>query len=194
VESNAGGFLALVERRQSVRRYLDKPVEREQIALCLEAARLSPSTSNSQPWRFVVVDEPELKDLLASRTAGPLGTFNTFASQAPVLVAVVTEAPNLEARVGALVKRREFSLIDIGIAAVQFCLQAAELGLGTCIMGWFDERGVKRALGIPRGRRVHLMISLGYPADGGPRPKKRKSLTQIHAYNRYQGAKGGKAP
>lgn len=179
-------FLDLVARRQSVRRYLDKPVEREKIERCLEAARLAPSTSNSQPWRFVVVDEPQLRGRLADRTRGPLGSFNTFTPQAPVLVAVVTDAPNLEARTGALLKRRDFRLIDIGIAAVQFCLQATELGLGTCILGWFDERGVKRALGVPPGRRVHLIITLGYPADPEQRPKKRKGLAQIRSYNRYR--------
>jgi nitroreductase len=169
-----------------VRRYLDKPVEREKIARCLEAARLSPSTSNSQPWRFVVVDDPDLRTTVARQSAGPLGSFNTFAAQAPVLVAVVTEAPNVTVRIGGLLKTRDYSLIDIGIAAVQFCLQATELGLGTCLIGWFDERGVKRALGIPRDRRVHLLVTLGYPVDPLPRPKRRKSLGQIHAYNRYQ--------
>ena len=182
----SGGFLDLVRRRQSTRRYLPRPVEREKIAACLEAARLAPSASNTQPWRFVIVDDPQLRALLSRQARGPLGSFNTFVPQAPVIVAVATAGGRPRARIGGLLKNRDYRLIDIGIASAQFCLQATELGLGTCMLGWFDERGVRRTLGIPPGQRVHLLITVGYPADPLPRPKKRKGLQQIHAYNRYQ--------
>jgi nitroreductase len=179
-------FLELVNRRESVRRYADRPVEREKIELCLEAARLAPSTSNSQPWKFIVVDEPGLKSAVAAETVAPFHAFNTFANQVPVLVAVMVERANLEVRTGKVLRRFDYSLIDIGIATEHFCLQAAELGLGTCILGWFDERGMKKLLHVPRNRRIYLMIALGYPQGDQMRPKRRKALDRIRSYNRYE--------
>lgn len=194
MSSPRGSFLQLVQRRRSVRRYEDRPVERQKITRCLEAARLAPSASNSQPWSFVVVEEPGLRRALAACARGPLGSFNTFVGRAPVLVAVVRESPKAVTRLGGLIKGRDFALIDTGIAAAHFCLQAAELGLGTCMLGWFDERGVQRVLGVPRGRRVHLLITLGYPLDGLPGPTSRKDLDRIVHYDGYLDARGGKTP
>lgn len=178
-------FLDLVRTRQSVREYLSKPVEREKIERCLEAARFAPSTCNSQPWRFIVVDDPELKDAVARRTFGRLLSFNRFTLQAPVLVLLVGERPKLTARIGATIKHRQFSLMDIGIAAEHFCLQAKEEGLGTCMLGWFDEEGVKKLLNIPDRKRIHLVITLGYPKSDELRTKKRKDVDMIRSYNRY---------
>jgi nitroreductase len=179
-------FLDLIRRRESVRSYADRTVEREKIELCLEAARLAPSTSNSQPWKFIVVDEPALKSKVAEETIAPFRAFNTFTNQAPVLIAVLVDRANLEAGTGKAVRRFNFSLIDIGIATEHLCLQAAELGLGTCILGWFDEKAMKRLLHVPRSRRIYLMITLGYPRDNRLRPKRRKELDRIRCYNRYE--------
>jgi nitroreductase len=179
-------FYELAGRRQSVRRYSDKRLERDKIEQCIEAARVSPSTSNSQPWKFIVVDDPELKSKLARETVAPFHSFNTFTDQAPVLVAVMTEKVGVRSKTGTLLRNTDFSLIDVGIAAEHFCLQATELGLGTCILGWFHEKAVKRALGIPGNTRVRLLITVGYPADPEIRPKRRKPLDQIRSYNRYE--------
>lgn len=178
-------FFTLASRRQSVRRFKDEAVEREKIVRCLEAARIAPSTSNSQPWKFIVIDEPRLKTQLARQTIGPFRSFNTFVDQAPVLVAVLADSSNLEARAGRLARNLDFSLIDIGIAAEHFCLQATELGLGTCILGWFHERAVKKALGVPKNSRICLIVVLGYPQEETVRPKHRKPLEAIYCYNRY---------
>jgi nitroreductase len=181
-------FLELAANRQSVRDYLPgKAVEREKIERCLEAARLAPSTSNSQPWSFIVVDDPELLPAVAASTYSGLLSFNRFAEAAPVLVVVVTEPPVLSrtyVRLAAALKKRPYHLLDVGMAAEHFCLQAAEEGLGTCMLGWFDERAVKRELGIPSRKRVDLIITLGYPASQAVRPKKRKSLNRMRSYNR----------
>lgn len=184
-------FLELVRRRYSCRRYDARPVEREKIEQCLEAARLAPSASNSQPWTFVVVDDPAIKDRVAAETFGRLISFNHFSVQAPVLVAVVAESPGPVTRIGQFLKKRPFYLIDLGIAAEHFCLQAAELGLGTCMLGWFGARGVSRLLHIPSGKRTELVITLGYPADDQTPEKRRKPIDQIMSYNRYSGAVGG---
>ena len=171
----------LIQKRQSDRKYESRPVSREMVMKCLEAARLAPSACNSQPWKFVVVDDVALLPQMGAAAAG-MG-MNGFAREVPVIVAVVLEKMNLTARIGSVIKDKEYSLLDVRIAVEHFCLQAAELGLGTCIMGWFDEKKVKKLLGI-KGKRVPLLISLGYPA-GETRKKARKSLEEMSSWNQY---------
>ncbi len=156
------GFFRISTKRQSDRKYERRPVDRDLVVRCLEAARLAPSACNSQPWKFVVVDDPDLVKQVGEAAAS-LG-MNGFAHEVPVIVAVVLEKMNLTARIGSVIKDKEYSLLDVGIAVEHFCLQAAELGLGTCIMGWFDEKKVKKLLGIG-SKRVPLLVSLGYPAE-----------------------------
>lgn len=178
-------FLELVKKRQSVRGYLDKPVERDKVDRCLEAARMAPSACNSQPWRFVVIDNEELKNKVADATYSKLVSINQFCTQAPVLVLVISEPQKLSAKLGSMVKNRQFKLIDIGIAAEHFCLQAAEEGLGTCMMGWFAEKKVNKILQIPKSKRVELVISLGYASSEQIRPKNRKTIEEIRSFNKY---------
>jgi len=180
-------FLSLINKRQSVRKYTNKPVEPEKVKRCLEAARLAPSASNSQPWKFVVVDDPDLQQKVARETYGPLSTFNTFVIQAPVIVAIVIEKMKTITQIGAVLKDREFPLIDIGIAAEHFCLQAAEEGLGTCMLGWFNEEPVKELLKIPKHKRIGLLITLGYfPEDYLHRKKIRKGFDEVTSFNAYK--------
>ena len=137
-------FTELIKIRQSVRKYQDKPVEKEKIEKIIEAVRLAPSASNSQPWKLIIVDDPDLKEKIANATYSQTISFNKFVPQAPVLAVLVIEKPKLITQIGGRIKNREFPLIDIGIAAEHFCLQAAELDLGTCMLGWFDEKTMKR--------------------------------------------------
>jgi nitroreductase len=179
-------FLSLVNKRQSVRKYISKPVEPEKVKRCIEAARLAPSASNSQPWKFIVVDDPEMQRKVARETFGPFATFNTFVPQAPVLVVIVIEKMKMISQVGAYLKDREYPLIDIGIAAGHFCLQAADEGLGTCMLGWFGEEPIKDLLKIPKDRRIGLIITLGYyPEDYPIREKNRKGFEEVVSFNRY---------
>lgn len=175
-------FAELAGIRQSVRSYSGKAVEEEKLMQCIETARLSPSANNSQPWRFVVVDEPELRDRIADAAAG-MG-MNKLVRQAPVIIAVVLEKQNMLSAVGSVIQDKEYRLLDIGIAANQLCLQAAALGLGTCMVGWFDENKVKRLLGVDKKRRIPLLITLGY-SDTPVRQKVRKPFEEIYGRNRY---------
>lgn len=180
-------FLDVLIQRQSVRGYSDAPVEPDKLARCLEAARMAPSACNAQPWKFVVVNDPLLKDEVAGyTTSGPLVPMNHFTRQAPLLLVLVRESPNLTSKIGTLLKDKPYTLMDVGIVALQFCLQATAEGLGTCIMGWFNEKRVKELLHIPRGKRAELIITLGYPASPVLRPKVRKKLEDICCYNGYQ--------
>jgi nitroreductase len=178
-------FLELAAMRQSERGYLDRPVERDRLERCLKAARLAPSADNAQPWYFVVVDDPELRSRIERETHGPLGGFNRFTREAPVFVALVVEPGKAVTRLGGWLQRRNYGLIDLGIAAAHFCLQAVEEGLGTCMLGNFNESRVCRLLGVPAGRRVQLLITVGYPRESRTREKRRKSLDRIRSYNRY---------
>ena len=174
-------FEELILQRQSDRKYNNKPVSRELIIKCLEAARMAPSACNSQPWKFVVVDDPSLLEPMAEAAAG-MG-MNKWVKQAPVIVAVTLEKMNFTARIGSVIKDKEYSLLDVGIAVEHFCLQAADLGLGTCIMGWFDEKKIKKLLNIGN-KRIPLLISLGYPASE-TRKKSRKNLKEMSSWNAY---------
>lgn len=177
-------FLDLVRKRESVRRYSDKPVSRDVIARCLEAARLAPSACNSQPWSFVVVDRSEDRDRLAAAAFSGIYSMNRFAARAPVLVVVLTERSKYIARLGGQIRGVQYSLMDIAIACEHFVLQAAEDGVGTCWLGWFNERGVKKALNLPRSSKVDIVISMGYPEDAAPREKKRKQPDESGRYHR----------
>lgn len=174
-------FAELAKKRQSDRKYKNQAVEREKLIQCLETARVSPSANNSQPWKFVVVDDFETKEQIAECTIG-LG-MNKFTHQCPVLVAVVMERQNFMSTIGSMIKNKDYGLFDIGIAVNQFCLQAADLGLGTCIIGWFDEKKIKKILGVGN-RHIPLLISVGY-ADAPTREKVRKPLDVMSSWNKY---------
>lgn len=177
-------FRDLVEARQSVRQFEPgRPIPRETLERCLEAARLAPSACNSQPWSFVVVDDPaQVRALAEESCCRPPYGMNKFAADASAIVAVVTEKMKLAARLGAQFRGVQYSLVDVGIAGEHLVLQAQEEGLGSCWLGWFNERAVKRRLGIPRRSKVDLMICLGYPADGQLRVKVRRPLADIRRY------------
>ena len=158
------------------------PVSREDVLKCLEAARMAPSACNSQPWKFIVVDDKEKLMEMADAAEG-LG-MNKFTRGVPVMVAVVLEKMNATARLGSLLKHKDYSMLDLGMAVEHFCLQAADLGLGTCIMGWFDEKRIARLLGVPRRKRISLIISLGYP-ENPTRRKVRKPVEEMSSWNSY---------
>jgi len=182
---NPSEFLNLVQLRRSVRGYAPRPVEPEKLERCLEAARLSPSACNAQPWTFIVVNDAELKNRVADATADRWLPLNHWTKQAPIHVVIVVERANITSRIGAKVKKRDFSWMDVGIAAEHFCLQAAAHGLGTCMLGWFKEKKVRQLLHIPATKRVGLIITLGYPADERTRPKARRPLDHMVRWNRY---------
>ncbi|MCB0821658.1 MAG: nitroreductase family protein [Bacteroidales bacterium] len=180
-------FQDLVLLRQSVRRYRDQEVEQEKLTRCLEAARLAPSASNSQPWTFVVVTDTGLKDKVARQTYDKVVNFNKFVGEAPVLIVFVIEKPKVITRVGAFIKNKEYPLIDIGIAAEHFCLQAAEEGLGTCMLGWFNEKPIQSLLNIPESKTIGMVVAVGYAAeDYKQRHKTRKAFKEVVKFNAYK--------
>lgn len=185
----ASEFYNLVKERQSTRKFdTERKVDREVITRILEAARLSPSACNAQPWHFIVVDDEELKNKVADATSARLLNMNHFTKQAPVHIVVVEEKVNLSSGIGGIIKNKQFAFLDIGIAAAHICLAAKAEGLGTCILGWFAEDKIKKLLNIPKSKRVVLDIVLGYEAQE-LRDKKRKDLENIASFNSYNSLK-----
>lgn len=176
-------FLELANKRYSVRAYAARPVSREILSRCLEAARLAPSACNSQPWCFIVVDDPDLRKKVADAAFSGMYSMNSHAKEAPVFVAVVRDKSGYLARLGGQFRDVQYSLVDIGIAIEHFVLQAVEDGVGTCWIGWFDERAVKNVLGLPKNKKIDIMLSVGYPADDTPKEKTRKPLNEMSRFN-----------
>ena len=168
-------FMEIANVRQSCRAYDEtRSVEREKLDAILEAARLSPSACNGQPYHFTVCTGDTAREV-AKATQG-MG-MNKFASQAPILI-VVSEQPYVKsAAVGAKVKNNDYRSIDIGIAAAYLTAEAAAQGLGTCILGWFDDSKLRALCGLDMP--VRLVITLGYPKDDTLRPKKRKDISEL---------------
>lgn len=173
----------LIRNRYSIRFYDGRPVSRELIDRCLEAARLAPSACNSQPWTFVVVDDRDTIDRIAEKACSGIYRLNRFIRTAPVLIVVITENSKYIARLGGRIRDVRYNLIDVGIAGDHLTLQAHELGLGTCWLGWFREEGVKAVLGLPETTQIDIMISLGYPDQSKLPRKKRQKLQDIRHYH-----------
>ena len=168
-------FMEIAKARQSCRGYDEaRIVEKEKLEAILEAGRLSPSACNGQPYHFTVCKGDTAKEV-AKATQG-MG-MNKFASQAPVLI-VISEKPYVKsAAMGAKVKGNDYRSIDIGITTAYLTAEAAAQGLGTCILGWFDDDKIRKLCGIEHP--VRLVITVGYPKDDTIRPKKRKDLTEL---------------
>jgi nitroreductase len=177
-------ILDLIKSRQSDRKYSDRPVEQDKLERIVEAGRMAPSACNAQPWKFIVVTNQDLVVKIAEAASAKLIGMNSFVSQAPLILVIVREKPNFSSKVGATLKNKDYSLIDIGIAAENICLQAKAEGIGSCIIGWFDESEIRKLLAIPKSKRVELIITLGY-SIGDPREKRRKPAEETVSYNRY---------
>jgi nitroreductase len=164
-----------IKARQSIRRYLDRPVEPEVIDALIESASLAPSASNRQEWRYVAVSDPALKKEL-SKAASNQG----FVSEAGCVFACCAETDLHEMRCGQLCYP-----IDLAISIDHITLRAVELGLGTCWIGSFSEEQVKKLLDIPDHIRVVELLTVGYPADATVRPKNRLAKDKILFHNRW---------
>lgn len=178
-------LLELFNKRYSCRKFeIDRIIEKEKILQCLEAARIAPSASNSQPWKYIVVDEKGLKEKISENLKIGNIKFNQFAKDASALIIITEEPKNIELSIGQVALGRNFASFDIGCSAMSFCLMATNLGLATCFLGIFDEKKIKKLLNIPFNRKIIVIIALGYPLDE-PKDKKRKELEKIYSFNNY---------
>ena len=169
-------FKEIAENRQSCRAYdPSRPVESEKLEAILASARLSPSACNGQPYHITVCQGENAKRVAkATQSMG----MNKFASDAPVML-VISEKPYVKtAALGAKVKNNDYRSIDIGILAAYITAEATAQGLGTCMLGWFEDAKLREMCGLDAP--VRLVITLGYPVEGDKlRPKKRKEIEEL---------------
>ncbi len=164
-----------VTQRKSIRKYKDKEIEKEKLIKVLESARIAPSASNRQEWKFIVVKDENTRSRLVSAAH-----YQKFVGQAPVtIVACSTESERI------MPCGQHAYTVDLSIAVSFMMLEATELGLGTCWLGAFDEEAVKEILGIPSDIRVPAMFTLGY-ADENPVARPRKALNDIVCHEKYE--------
>ncbi len=156
--------LQAILSRRSIRKYLKKPVEEDKLLRVLEAARWAPSSRNTQPWAFIVVRSEGMREKFKELAYG-----QNFILEAPVVIVVCS--------------RNGSNWVNLGLTIQNICLEAYELGLGTCIVGWFDRRKAKELLDVPDGWNVAYLVPLGYPAES---PKsRRKKLEEIVHYEKW---------
>jgi nitroreductase len=164
-----------ISQRCSVRAYKETDVEEDKLKKVLEAVRLSPSASNRQEWKFIVVRDRETRKKLGRAAFG-----QSFIGEAPVvIVACGTESKSM---MGC---GQPTHTVDVSIACAFMILEACELGLGTCWIGAFKEDEVKKILKVPEPVRVVAMTPIGYP-DQPPSKKSRKRLDQIVCFEKYE--------
>jgi nitroreductase len=159
----------VIQKRRSVRKYLDKPVEEEKINIVLEAARLGPSAANIQPCHFIVVTDPVVRASLREAYGAE------WLQQAPVVIVVCANTKDAW-------KRRDgenYWIVDGAIAMQNVVLAATELRLGTCWIAALDEGKLRKALNIPKDFKVIAMTPVGYPAEEKPAAPDRKPLESM---------------
>jgi len=172
-------FYKVIQTRRSIRKYLPKKIDDEILNSVLNAARIAPSGSNRQPWKFIIVSDATTKKKLAE-----LSDDQDFIAEAPVVV--VACGFNIHYNRGSYMGDYSM-LVDVAIAVDHLTLAARNEGLGTCWIGSFDNDGIKRLLGIPDDVQVVALIPLGYPADPDAfKPVSgRKKLQEIISWEKF---------
>ena len=175
-----------IRERRSLRKFDGRPVEREKVFSCLEAARLAPSAEHAQPWRFIIIEDESEKEALGRVAFSGIYASTRWALKAPVLLVILADLNFIVHRVAKATQTIPFYYIDIGIAGEHLALQAQKLGLGACWIGWFAVRKTQKYLNLPVGVKVVELMTLGYPALAWePKPKKRLPLDEIVYHNRW---------
>ncbi|MGI6007425.1 MAG: nitroreductase family protein [Ruminococcus sp.] len=168
-----------IKKRRSVRKFSETPVPREILREIIETASWAPSWKNTQTVRYIVVDSREVLKKIASEDCMMGFTHNVdIVAQAPALVILAS----VKGRSGyerngsfSTAKGSHWESFDAGIAAQTFCLAACEKGLGTVIMGIFDENKIREIIEIPEDQQISALISIGYPAEEPKTPPRKNA-------------------
>jgi nitroreductase len=167
-----------IKKRRSIRKYKDTPVEKDKINKIIEAALLAPSASNGQPWRFIAVKDKKLLTKIVKET---LGFINQWAISAPLIIVGCSVRSNIITHYfGEVVSGIKYHILDMGIALEHIVLEAEELELSSCWIGWFNEKKIKKILNINSTWRVASLITIGYSDESySPAPRRRLALDKI---------------
>ena len=172
-------FFDLVKQRYSVRRYANKAVSKEDILKCVEAARLAPSAQNSQPTEFIILQDPNKIKEFSKKVFSGVYLPSSFAKKASAIAVLMAKPDFLTNVVGKQLQDISYFLLDVGIAGEHFVLQAQELGIGTCWIGWFNTKAVKNFFDLPKQYKILSLIAMGYPVESKVKSHKRKSIDDI---------------
>ena len=170
--------------RRSIRKFTSEPISHEVLQSVVETASYAPSWKNTQITRYIAVEDPALKSSIAKKATAAHPNNANIINSAPILI-VVTMIKNRSGfeRDGSFstAKGDRWQMFDAGIASEAFCLAAYEQGLGTVIMGIFDESVIGDLLAIPEDREVAALIAIGHP-DEAPQAPKRKTVEDLLSY------------
>ena len=181
-------ILSTIKERRSIRKFKDSPVDRMVLMSCIEAARLAPSADNRQPWRFIIIDEPEIKKRFADTAFSGIYRATRWAAKAPALIVLIADLTFITHKLAPAVQGTPFFYLDMGIAGEHIVLQAQSMGLSTCWIGWFNLDNVTRFLNLPGRMKVCQLMAVGYKDDSSrPRVKKLKPIDEIVSFNQWTG-------
>lgn len=170
-----------LKERRSIRKYRTDKVDKSLIENVIETARYAPSWKNSQTSRYNIITDEALKDKIADEATCGFEKNKNIIKNAPVLVVLSTvdkiSGFNSDGSYTTS-KGEHWQSFDAGICAQTFCLSAYSNGLGTLIMGIFDEKRVSELINLPQNEKVSALIALGY-ADDKPKAPKRKDISKI---------------
>lgn len=172
-------FYEIVQNRQSCRRFdPEKTIEKEKLERIIEAARLSPSACNAQPYHITICENETAKRISKATTGMGI---NSFTKDAPVMIVISEDSYNKTAALGSKLKGIDYRSLDIGILCSHIVFASHEEGLSSCIIGWIDDKKVREIIGIDK--KCSLIVALGYAkADDKLRNKKRKSTNELVTY------------
>ncbi|MGQ9680455.1 MAG: nitroreductase family protein [Candidatus Bathyarchaeia archaeon] len=168
-------FYEVVRTRRSIRSFKPDPIPDDVLKRVLEAARIAPSGSNRQPWRFILVNDRKLIDSVVDACG-----HQRFLSEAPVLI--VACGCDIKYDRGGYMGDLSM-LVDVSIAVTHLILAARAEGLGTCWIGGFDNEELKRLLHIPKDWNVVAVTPLGFPKAPFSEPGARKPLEEVVSFN-----------
>lgn len=183
---NTMTFEEIQSVRESCRIYQDRPVEREKLEKLAEIGHMAPSACNSQPWRYLIIDEPEAKEKLQDAFDDEGINSCKWGAGVPAFLVICEDHAILKPGVSTRYDSQHFAQIDIGLTAMTICFEALDLGLSTCMVGIVNQKKMQQHFGIPEDRVVRLVIAIGYaPEETKIRPKTRKTLDQVMSFNRW---------
>ncbi len=175
-------FKELAIKRESTRKYTDKKVEREDLISIVKTAALSPSGCNSQPWRFIVVDG-EMGKKMHECIIDENYSINRWTVDVSSYIIVCETKVTLMKSLKC--DSQFYADFDLGGATSAICYAAADLGIGSCILGLFDEKMVRERFKVPDDVKIRMLVALGYSASDKPFNKSRKEFQQICSFNEF---------
>jgi len=171
-------FNEVLMRRRSIRKFTEKPVERELLLELVEKASMAPSASNLQAWRFCIIDDPELVRKVDMFSPGLSG-------KPPVIIAICSDYAYAESKTSGSNYKVYGCIMDASMAAENLMLAAADAGLGTCAIKSYNDAAVRKLLKLPETMHLEILITVGYP-ENEPNCPKRKGLDEIAFFNTWE--------